>query len=126
MFFKSIRYALLWAIFILILSSIPGSDIPKVSYWQMDKFVHAFLFLILSFLLIRGFKKQSRFFLLKHYAILFTIICCIAYGGLLEVLQDVVFEDRSADIYDFIANSIGSILGLLIYFTIPRVQTKVF
>ena len=40
---------------------------------------------------------------------------CVTYGGLLEIMQGTIFEERSADIYDFIANSFGCVMGLLLY-----------
>ena len=35
----------------------------------------------------------------------------MAYGGALEIMQGAYFENRSADIYDFVANTTGAILA---------------
>lgn len=45
---------------------------------------------------------------------LFSILC-IFYGGILEIFQAIVFSHRSADYLDFIANSFGCILALIVY-----------
>ncbi len=118
MFLKHTKWALLWALLILILCGIPGKDIPHISFLELlsfDKFVHAAIFLILILLLIRGFLVQTTFVLMQEKAKHFSILICITYGGLLEIMQETLFEDRSADVYDFIANSFGCVLGLTTY-----------
>ncbi len=42
---------------------------------------------------------------------IFIILLCVAYGGLLEIMQATVFSNRSGDWLDFIANSFGCLLG---------------
>lgn len=118
MFFKHLKWALLWALLILILCGIPGRDIPHISFLELlsfDKFVHASIFLILISLSIRGFLLQTRFLILQKQAKSLSLLFCITYGGLLEIMQGTLFEERSADVYDFIANSFGCIIGLLSY-----------
>jgi VanZ family protein len=118
MFFKHTKWALLWALFILILCGIPGSDIPSISVLEIlnfDKFVHASIFFILIILTYRGFLKQNKIIILQNNSKIFSISICIAYGGLTEILQGIVFVERSADLFDFIANSFGCILGVIFY-----------
>lgn len=112
------RYALLWALFIMVLCGIPGHDIPSVSFLELlnfDKFVHASLFFVLVILLTRGFQLQKHFPLLHKSPRMSALIICIVYGGLLEILQGVLFIERSADVYDFLANSFGSVWGYFLY-----------
>jgi hypothetical protein len=40
---------------------------------------------------------------------------CIAYGGLIEILQGLLYLDRHSDILDFTANSIGCALALILF-----------
>jgi VanZ family protein len=110
MFFKNTYPALLWALFIAILCGIPGKDIPHISFLELlsfDKFVHAALFFVLVILLSKAFQKSSAFSFFYLHPYSSSAIICIAYGGLLEILQGLIFIDRSADIYDFIANTFG-------------------
>jgi VanZ family protein len=113
---KQNLYGLLWALFILILCGMPGQDIPHISFLELlsfDKFVHAAVFFILVILLYRGFiKTDSVQFLVKNGKII-ALYFAIIYGGLLEIMQGLVFENRSADLFDFIANSFGAIMGLV-------------
>ncbi|MBL0328177.1 MAG: VanZ family protein [Bacteroidetes bacterium] len=118
MFFKHIKWGLLWALLILILCGIPGRDIPHISFLELlsfDKFVHAGIFFVLIVLIVRGFELQTTFSSLQKNAKSIGCVLCIAYGGMLELMQEAVFEERSADVYDFIANSFGCLLGLFLY-----------
>jgi len=114
---KHLWYPLLWFLVILVLCATPGKDIPHISFLEMlafDKWVHAGIFLILVLLMIRGFRLQRTGWLFSN-ATIFTLVFSIAYGGILEILQGAVFEDRSADVYDFVANSVGAIAGVVLY-----------
>ncbi len=109
---------MLWALLILILCGIPGRDIPHISFLELlsfDKFVHAGIFFVLIVLTIRGFILQTSFNIFHQSPKISSFLICVSYGGLLEIMQGTIFEERSADVYDFIANSFGCILGLLLY-----------
>jgi VanZ family protein len=119
------KWAMLWALIILILCGIPGRDIPHISFLELlsfDKFVHAGIFFVLVLLTIRGFLLQSKFIFLTHHAKLMAFVICVVYGGSLEIMQGTIFEERSADIFDFIANSFGCMIGLLCY---KRIEKKI-
>ena len=125
MFFKHTKWAILWALFILILCGIPGRDIPHISFLELlsfDKFVHAAIFFVLILLTIRGFVLQTNFPQLQHFSRSIALMICVLYGGSLEIMQGTIFEERTADLYDFMANSIGSAFGLILY---NPIQNKV-
>lgn len=107
--------AIIWLLSILILSGYPGNYVPKVPVWQFDKLVHSVIYSILSICLLIAFHKQyikgnNRFQL--YAAIIFI---GIFYGGFMEILQNSIFINRSGNWYDFIANAIGAILGVVLY-----------
>ena len=109
---------MLWTLIILILCGMPGKDVPHISFLellQFDKFVHAGIFFVLIVLSIRGFLLQSKFLFLQNFPKTFAFIYCVCYGGGLEIMQGTIFTDRTADIYDFIANSFGCTIGLIFY-----------
>ena len=113
--------AILWAFFILILCGIPGRDIPHISFLEMlsfDKWVHAGVFFVLVLLTVRGFRLRQNSAALKKHASWFALAFCIPYGGLLEIMQGTLFEERSMDVYDFIADSFGALLAVLFYKTL--------
>ena len=115
MFFKSLFPALLWALFILIICGIPGQHLPRLDFWKWvrpDKLVHLFVFAVLCYLLINGFVKQERLNLFRKNPKLCAVLLSISYGIVIECLQEYVFIDRTGDVRDAIANSIGAFAGL--------------
>lgn len=128
MFLRYNKWALLWALLIFILCAIPGRDIPHISFLELlefDKFIHAGLFFILVMLVIRGFSLQTSFSVLKNSPMLLAFSICVVYGGALELMQGAFFAEREADIYDFIANTFGSLIGLILFRKInKRVSVK--
>jgi VanZ family protein len=126
MFFKYTRWSLLWALFILILCAIPGRDLPKVSVLELlnfDKFVHASLFFVLLVLTVRGFSLQTDITALHNSPKIMAFALCVIYGGTIELMQGAFFQERTADLNDFIANSFGCFIGIIIY---DKIEKNVF
>jgi len=98
---------------------LPGKDMPDVKIVNFDKIGHFCVFGLLNFLFIRHyhFKFNQKSFLLKPA--LFITFLVIAYSGIMEILQGAFYTDRSADIYDFIANSLGCFSALLFVKVFP-------
>lgn len=120
---KALLPAIFWALVILGLCSIPGRDIPHISFLEMlsfDKWVHAGVFFLLVILSIRGFRLQNGSAYFKSNAGFMAVGISVAYGGSLEIMQGTLFSERSADIYDFIANSFGCFVALWLYPKIAR------
>ena len=118
MFLKYMKWAMLWALLIIVLCGIPGRDIQHISFLELlsfDKFVHAGIFFVLIVLTIRGFLLQTTFENIRKSSRVISLLICVTYGGFLELMQSAVFEERSADIYDFVANSFGCLVGLFLY-----------
>ena len=118
MFWRNNFPAILWAGLIMVLCGVPGDKIPEMTFLEWlrpDKIVHLLLFGVLSFLLLKGFSKQNQFSFLFKHAGKIALIISIAYGGMVEILQDSVFVHRSGDIRDAAANAVGALLGLWIY-----------
>ena len=119
--------AFLWAILILIACGLPGDDFSNsklllIPYF--DKFVHFSFYFGLNFLLILGFEWYHA----KHIGRIYvsSLIVCVLYGGLIEIMQDTIFIHRSADWFDFLANSIGAIAGLLVYLISRTLIIRIF
>ncbi|MBA4240533.1 MAG: hypothetical protein C0448_07400 [Sphingobacteriaceae bacterium] len=107
----SLLAAILWTLIIFGLCCTPGQYIPSTNWLELlsfDKFVHASIFFTLVVLwLIYLFKSDK----LSNSSMIFVIFLCIAYGGLLEIMQATVFSNRSGDWLDFIANTFGCLMG---------------
>jgi VanZ family protein len=118
MFLKHTKWAMLWALLIFILCAIPGQDLPHISFLELlafDKWVHAGIFFVQMLLTSKAFIVQINFVALKNHAKLFSLAICIVYGASLEIMQQLVFDDRTADLYDFIANTFGAVCGYIFY-----------
>ncbi len=111
MFLKHTWPAFTCALIILILSAIPGQELPKVQIINIDKLVHAIMFAFLTILLAKGFSRQTVFEFTHQHYLLTSVLCCILYGGLIEILQATVCINRAGDWFDFLWDAIGSIIG---------------
>jgi VanZ family protein len=107
--------ALLWTITISILTLLPGKDLPKVDIVNFDKVAHLGVFFALNLLYLRWLAKNYT----SKKRILSITLGCIAYGGLIEILQGTLYTDRYADIYDFIFNALGCLFALPIFYRLP-------
>ncbi|MFW6226677.1 MAG: VanZ family protein [Bacteroidota bacterium] len=107
--------ALAWALVIIILMLFPGNMLPEArSQWNFlfsDKIIHAFLFFVLTFLLMRGFLIQHKCRFLRSNYILVAVFVGIVFGGMTELLQALTESGRSASAYDFIADATGCIIA---------------
>ncbi|MDI6825622.1 MAG: VanZ family protein [Candidatus Aenigmarchaeota archaeon] len=97
---------LFYAIIIFILSSLP--KLPSVEKPGFDKIEHAIEYSILGFLALGCFTNRS-----KLKIVIFVIIICFLYGFLDEIHQYFV-PGREFSVFDVLANSIGSLLGVSI------------
>lgn len=107
----------------------PGYSIPHYSWAELlsfDKFIHFLLFAVLAILFMRGFKMQNQFVFLMAKATTFVLLFCIIYGGMLELMQNYFFEDRSGSWFDFIANGIGCFAGIAVYNFLKKKDAKIF
>ncbi len=103
--------AFIWSIVILILSIGPGVNLPE-SWWDLfspDKVGHLTVYGILTFLLLRGFLNKNQN--LSQTIVVIALGISIFYGILMELMQYGFFPHRYFEIYDIIANIIGSFLG---------------
>ena len=118
MFFKYNWKGLLWALFILLLCGIPGSDIPHfqwMDFLSFDKFAHAGVFAVLVILGARGLAKQYEAQRSRSNPVLPVLLFALAYSPLTEWLQDIVFVERTAEFLDMLANWVGCFVGMWLY-----------
>ena len=103
--------AVIWLIIIVVISGFPGDKVPEVPIWQFDKLVHSVVYLVLSVTLLIAFPKAKR----KLIWLITIILFGIFYGGIMEILQHYIFINRSGNWYDFMANAVGTVIGLLVF-----------
>jgi VanZ family protein len=120
--------ALAWSLIILLLTGLPGNVFPEIkSFWDWlspDKVVHLFIFGLLSFLILFGYRHKysggSRQ-KLGWAALGITIV----YGALTEILQYYVFIGRSGNVYDAVADMVGAFAGWLAFIPVfKKIKSK--
>ena len=112
--------AITWALIILIITGVPGNQIPEIpnflEWLSPDKSAHLVLFGILSYLILYSNLKQYLKSNHRFYIVAFVVLISAIYGLITELLQYHVFVGRNGNIYDFYANVIGASLGGVAYF----------
>jgi len=115
-----IPLAVYWIV-IFILTSIPMDEIPQYFNAQ-DKFEHFAAYFLLSFLLGFTFHFQKRFGNIKRKLFILTIAVALFYGAFDE-LHQMFIPGRFADIFDWLADAVGTLFGVLVVFILVRQNT---
>lgn len=103
---------LIWLAFICVGLFLPSRDLPMKPFLfipYFDKMVHLGLFFVFAILLYRPYK------LLNLRYLLWAPLTALFFGALLESVQRTVSSTRDTDIHDFIANTAGIIISILVY-----------
>lgn len=110
---RTARYlAIAWFINISFLFTLPGSALPTDDWLDkihFDKWVHFGFFFILLWLSCSALYKGDK----KIY--LWLIIGAIIYGLLVEACQHYLIKNRSFDVGDWLADTIGALAGIWFY-----------
>lgn len=117
-FIKYYWKTILWAGFILLASAISGNDLDKVKIITIphfDKFVHLVLYFIFTLLLIAAQVKIKLTLQLNFSVLIIIILFAFFYSLIMEILQRFVFEARSFELSDLLANSLGILFCLLLF-----------
>ncbi|MBR6227394.1 MAG: VanZ family protein [Bacteroidales bacterium] len=110
---------ILCGIVIMFLTVLPGSLFPHVKpVVGLDKVAHILMYAGFTFACLWGYRKQfvSNGLAYKKRAVLLAIVISIAYGGLTEMIQEHIVPTRTGDWFDFVADSIGTMLGALVFY----------
>jgi len=106
--------AIAWFCISLFLLTLPGSALPKDELFdklQVDKWVHITMFFLLCFLFGYPLRKTNNVSLLTWL----LVICMtgIAYGIAIEFVQKYWIPNRSFDIWDIAADTVGCIIAFI-------------
>ncbi len=107
---------ILWVIVIFFLSTLQIPNVPSVPLFNIpnfDKFVHFTLYsILLTAWSVDYFKCTLKF---NKRRFLIIILSSISYGLIMEIIQKVVVQNRSGDIFDALANTIGVLVAFLLF-----------
>ena len=80
--------------------------------------MHICMYAGFAFLCIWGYRKQfiSNGKDYRKRALWLTLAISIAYGGLTELMQEFLVPTRTGDWFDFLADTLGSLIGVLVFY----------
>lgn len=112
-----------YLIVIFIFSSIPGDDLPELSFTISDKIIHGIIYLIAFYLFYLSFSNVREDSVFYKNAILFSFIFTVLYA-ISDELHQALVPNRDADIFDLLADFIGAFIGFIILLTLVRIKPK--
>jgi len=107
--------ATVWTLMVIIGSGIPGDDTSKFNLLPFDggdKVLHFGAYMMMVLLWSLALKQRGKRIGGARAAFYGSIIL----GVVLEICQSTLFESRSFEIMDIIANIMGSIIGLILFY----------
>lgn len=103
---KQIVYiTVFYSLALTVVCLIPSNKLPDVEVSFADKIFHSITYLVLTFLWFYSFVY--RFKIERMKALIYASVISVAFGIIIEVLQEILTETRSADLLDVLANSLG-------------------
>lgn len=112
--------AIFWTILITTLSLITIERVPSftLKLQHKDKVVHFVFYFVFVIAWNLSLMQKLKKFKVKVLSI------AIVYGIVIEVLQYVLTENRTADFFDVLANSLGAILAFVLFPFIVGIFSK--
>jgi VanZ family protein len=105
--------ALLWTGFVSYFCLVNSSEIPTMNIPNLDKCVHTFFHLVFTLVWFMFFNKQIQINTIFK-PLLYSVVFSFVFGITIEILQSLITTTRSADVFDVIANTIGSLAAILV------------
>lgn len=97
----------------------PQDAFPESKLLGYDKLAHLGVFAIFSITILFGNKLRHRKRKLDNQKKLNAFFISVVYGIILESLQYFV-PGRMVDIYDLLANTLGAIVGVILFSTFNK------
>ena len=103
--------AIAWTLLTLYLSLISArsaSEFNLLDFVGFDKIAHLSFYTIFSFLWSMSLRETNTG---KNFVLFFSV----SFGILMEICQFYLFNGRSFELYDILANILGSFLGVILF-----------
>ena len=116
-----ITLSLIYLTIVAFLSLLPPNDLPDIPLFPgADKIVHTCMYLGLAWLACWSMHAEVK---RKWYYII--ILFSISWGVMMEIFQFLMHLGRSFEFYDIISNSIGTLIGVLIYILMAQQKRNI-
>ncbi|OEK00030.1 hypothetical protein BFP97_00205 [Roseivirga sp. 4D4] len=117
--------AIIWALILAFLMLLPQESFPESKLLSYDKLAHIGVFALLSALLLFGGLKTKFLGKTKTSLLARSLTISIVYSTGLEFLQN-FSPGRSTDLYDLIANVVGAIFGVLVFYIFNKNKFAIY
>ncbi len=114
--------ALVWGIFILYFSLMPGNEVPRFMVKLDDKLIHAGIYFFSAGLIYLGFIRFNFNNPITGLVLGIIVLLCVFYGGAIEIVQHYCVPRRVGDWFDFFANTTGSVVCVLLFAIYHRIR----
>lgn len=104
--------AIVLSILVATVSLMPSSGVPKFEIKHLDKLVHFTMYFVLSISYALSFSLGYKKKHIKKWILPFLL--ALSFGILIEIAQECFTSTRKFDVFDILANGIGSFFGILI------------
>ena len=119
------KFSIIVALIIAYLSLAGSQSFDEVPLFEipfLDKLVHFGMYFF--FMSVMIFEKRKIIKNTSHLLLLSLIP--VSYGLLMEILQMTITETRSGDAFDFLSNTAGALVSLLVWLWIkPTIKERV-
>jgi len=116
-----ITLSLVYLTIIAFLSLLPPKDFPDIPLFPgADKVVHTCMYLGLTLLACWSMHAEVK--RVWYYLI---ILFSISWGVVMEIFQYIMHMGRSFDLYDIAGNSLGTLIGVLIYILMAQFKKRI-
>jgi len=119
-YYKSLLVFLL----ILFASIIPADEVTDVSWLSfpnLDKLIHLGMYFTFTLVLIFDISKSKPSYS-NQKIYLFSGFLAFFYGGILEFGQFAFTDSRSGDFFDFLFNTAGALLAILLWLILKKTK----
>lgn len=111
---KNYRLAFLWLVFITAISTLPNPQLPDLHLISADKIVHAGVYGVLAWLVLRGFaRSKNRGPSFRERVLIFGWTA--GYGVLMEFVQYAFIPGRYYEYGDMLANALGAAAAAVLF-----------
>lgn len=107
--------ALLWGFLLFYFTLIPSDSLPNDLKDISDKPLHMLIFFIWSGLIMLAIARYPKTKVLSKIQLTGVWLLCTLVGGLIEILQDTLITGRRGDWLDFLSNSLGAMLMVVLW-----------
>jgi VanZ family protein len=105
--------AITWTLAMGVACLVSVSGIPKVAVESADKGVHSIMHFGFTWLWLSYLNTTER--VLKERLVLLVVIASLVFGICLEMAQEAFTTNRTAEIRDVMANTVGAIVAGVVW-----------